>query len=192
MVQTNAHLIQSPHGNVLIDAPEGVSEWLDELGVRVDCLLLTHQHYDHVEGAAELQRKGVEIRAFAEFSDELTLEAHAREWGMPIHVEPFRVDRLIAPGLLEVAGYSFVAAHVPGHALDGMTFYLKDAGVVFSGDTLFAGSVGRPDLPGGDMDQLIDGIRSHLLGLPKETRVLSGHGPATTIGREAGANPYLS
>jgi hydroxyacylglutathione hydrolase len=71
-------------------------------------------------------------------------------------------------------------------------FHLPAAKLVFSGDTLFAGSIGRTDLPGGSTRQLLEGIARHLLTLPPETRVLSGHGPATTIGREAAENPFLA
>ena len=72
-----------------------------------------------------------------------------------------------------------------------MIYHLADERVVFSGDTLFAGSIGRSDLPGGDTRQLLEGIDRHLLTLPPETRVLSGHGPETTIGREAASNPFI-
>jgi glyoxylase-like metal-dependent hydrolase (beta-lactamase superfamily II) len=72
-----------------------------------------------------------------------------------------------------------------------VTFHLADHGVVFSGDTLFAGSIGRTDLPGGSTSQLLDGIARHLMRLPADTRVLPGHGPGTTIGEEAVGNPYL-
>jgi glyoxylase-like metal-dependent hydrolase (beta-lactamase superfamily II) len=92
---------------------------------------------------------------------------------------------------LRLAGMEIQLAHVPGHATDAVTFYLSDAGVVFSGDTLFAGSIGRTDLPGGSTSQLLEGIDKHLMSLPAATRVLSGHGQATTISREAAGNPYL-
>jgi glyoxylase-like metal-dependent hydrolase (beta-lactamase superfamily II) len=82
-------------------------------------------------------------------------------------------------------------SHIPGHSPDSVTFYLRDAGLVFAGDALFAGSVGRCDLPGGDFDTLIRGIKEKLMILPDETRVLSGHGPETTIGREKVTNGYL-
>ena len=91
---------------------------------------------------------------------------------------------------LRIAGLEISLAHIPGHALDSVTFHLVDHGVVFSGDTIFAGSIGRTDLPGGSTTQLLDGIARHLMTLPPETKVYPGHGPATTIGREA-ANPYL-
>lgn len=192
MVQTNGYLVETPNGNFLIDAPEGIAEWIAEKGVRVDDVLLTHQHYDHVMDAAALQAAGARLHAFSPYSKELTLEAAARAWGMPISVTPFQIDSLLVVDRpLAIAGLEIAMAHVPGHAADAVTFYLAEAGVVFSGDTLFAGSIGRTDLPGGSTEQLLEGIGRHLMILPSETRVLSGHGPATTIGREAAGNPYL-
>jgi len=191
-VQTNGYLVETPDGNFLVDAPEGIAEWILEKGVRVDDVLLTHQHYDHVTDAAALQAMGARIHAFAPYSTELTLEAAARAWGMPILVPPYQVDSLFETDRpLRLAGLEIALAHVPGHATDAVTFYVAEAGVVFSGDTLFAGSIGRTDLPGGNTKQLLAGIARHLLMLPPETRVLSGHGPATTIAEEAAGNPYL-
>ncbi|MEI8038671.1 MAG: MBL fold metallo-hydrolase [Verrucomicrobiota bacterium] len=190
--QTNGYLVETPDGNFLVDAPEGVAAWLAEKGARVDDVLLTHQHYDHVLDAAAIQARGARLHAFAPYSTELTLEAYARAWGMPITVAPYRIDALLAVDQpLQLAGQVMELAHIPGHALDAVTFYLADSGLLFSGDTLFAGSIGRTDLPGGSTRQLVEGIGRHLLVLPPATRVLSGHGPATTVGREAQANPYL-
>lgn len=190
--QTNGYLVETDAGNLLIDAPEGIAEWVDQKGVRVDDVLLTHQHYDHVLDAATLQEAGARLHAFAPYSTELTLEAAARAWGMPISVEPYQIDSLLEIGKpLKLNGLEIKMAHIPGHATDSVTFHLPDYGLVFSGDTLFSGSIGRTDLPGGSTRQLLDGIARHLLPLPPETRVLSGHGPATTIGREAAGNPFL-
>lgn len=192
MVQTNGYLIETPDGNILIDAPEGITEWLQERGVRVDDVLLTHQHYDHVMDAAALRAGGARLHAFAPYSTDLTLESAARDWGMPISVEPFEVDSLLnMEDPLELCGLKFQLAHVPGHATDAVNFYLADAAVLFSGDTLFAGSIGRTDLPGGDTRQLLAGIDQYVMVLPPETRVLSGHGPSTTVGAEARGNPFL-
>lgn len=191
--QTNGYLIETPDGNFLIDAPEGIADWLDDKGVRVDDVLLTHQHYDHVLDAAALQKRGARVHAFAPYSTELTLEAFARAWGMPISVNPYQTDApFVMDQALHLAGKVIALAHIPGHALDAVTFYLADEEVIFSGDTLFAGSIGRTDLPGGSTQQLLDGITRHLMILPPTTRVLSGHGPATTLGREAKSNPYLA
>lgn len=191
--QTNGWLLETANGNLLVDAPEGVAAWLQEKGVRIDALLLTHQHYDHVLDVAALQTLGVPVFAYAPYSKDLTLENPAREWGMPIQVVPFKVDTLVVPGEpLNVCALEFSVAHVPGHAADSITFYLADHGIVFAGDALFQGSIGRTDLPGGDTETLLDGIRKHLLTLDGPTRVLPGHGPETTIEAEARHNPFLS
>jgi len=190
MVQTNGYLVESLNGNFLVDAPEGICEWLDGKGVRVDALYLTHQHYDHVEDVAVLQKRGVKVYAWANYSKDLTLETYGASWGMP-EVELYRVDELISEGKGEYFHAPTQVSHVPGHSPDSITFYLPEAGVVFVGDALFAGSIGRCDLPGGDFDLLITGIKEKLLVLPDETRVFSGHGPETRIGREKGSNGYL-
>lgn len=191
-VQTNAYLIETPGGNLLVDAPEGVADWVASRGVRVDDVLLTHQHYDHVSDAAALRALGARLHAFTDYSGDLTLEAAARAWGMPIWVTPYEVDRLFemdAP--LVLAGLEISLAHVPGHSPDSVTFHLSSKGVLFSGDTLFAGSIGRTDLPGGSTRELLEGIDRKLMVLPPETKVYPGHGLATTIGAEATGNPYL-
>lgn len=191
-VQTNGYLVETPDGNILIDAPEGIAEWVSERGVRVDHVLLTHQHYDHVTDAATLGAVGAKLHALNEYSKDLTLESAARGWGLPISVAPYRIDsRFEIEKPLKLAGLEFSLAHIPGHSLDSVTFHLAGHGVVFSGDTLFAGSIGRTDLPGGSTTQLLDGIARHLMTLPPETRILPGHGPGTTIGEEAMGNPYL-
>ena len=191
-VQTNGYLIETPDGNLLIDAPNGVSQWLAQKGVRVDDVLLTHQHYDHVEDAAALRANGAKLHAFADYSTDLTLESAARGWGLPISITPYQVDRLFAMNEpLKLAGLEIAMAHVPGHSTDSVTFLLRDHELLFSGDTLFAGSIGRADLPGGNMNQLLDGITKHLMILPAITKVYPGHGPSTTIGEEARNNPYL-
>ena len=191
-VETNGYLVQTPDGNILIDAPEGIAEWITQRGVRIDDVLLTHQHYDHVSDAAALQALGARLHAFEDYSKDLTLETAARAWGMPIAVEPYQIDRrFVMTEPLRIAGLEISLAHIPGHSLDSVTFHLVDHGLVFSGDTLFAGSIGRTDLPGGSTTQLLDGIAKHLMTLPPETQILPGHGPATMIGAEARGNPYL-
>jgi hydroxyacylglutathione hydrolase len=192
LVQTNGYLLETSDGNLLIDAPEGIAAWCAGRGVRVDHVLLTHQHYDHVTDAAALQESGSVLHALEDYSADLTLESAVRNWGLPISVVPYRIERkfkMEAP--LELCGLSLVLAHVPGHSTDSVTFYLSSEAVVFSGDTLFAGSIGRTDLPGGSHQQLLDGIARHLMTLPSDTQVLAGHGPATSVGAESAENPYL-
>jgi hydroxyacylglutathione hydrolase len=191
-VQTNSYLLETPDGNLLIDAPEGVAAWLTQRGVRVDHVLLTHQHYDHVMDAAALRELGAKLHAFASYSKDLTLESAARTWGLPISVKPYEIDEsLDITRPLILAGVEFSLAHVPGHSPDSVTFYSSEHAVVFSGDTLFAGSIGRTDLPQGSTTQLLDGIARSLMTLPGDTRVFPGHGPSTRIDTEASNNPYL-
>lgn len=193
-VQTNGYAIPLDDGTVcVIDAPNGISGWLAGRGLRASHLLITHQHYDHVEDAAALQRAGARVHAWAAYSKRLTLEEFGRSWGMPIEIEAFTVDEVLEGGeALELPGVGFALAHVPGHALDAVNFHCAREGVVFCGDTVFAGSIGRTDLPGGNHDLLIGGIRRHVLTLPPETRLFPGHGPDTTVRREAKSNPYLT
>lgn len=190
MVQTNGYLVETLGGNFVVDAPAGISGWLDKKGVRIDALYLTHQHYDHVEDVAELQGRGVKVMAWAEYSKDLTLESYGSSWGLP-EVRDFKVDELIPEGDGRWFDMEVKVSHVPGHSLDSITFHLPKEEVVFAGDALFAGSVGRCDLPGGNFETLVSGIREKLLILPDETQVLSGHGPETTIGRETVGNEFL-
>lgn len=192
-VQTNGYLVETPEGNFLIDAPDGVTRWIAEKGVRVDDVLLTHQHYDHVTDAAALKATGARLHALEDYSKDLTLESAARGWGLPISVIPYEIDRRFSiEEPVVIAGKKVILSHVPGHSTDSVTFHLPDEGVLFSGDTLFAESIGRTDLPGGSTKQLLDGILSKLLTLPPATRVFPGHGPATTIAHETQENPFLA
>ncbi|MBK1831441.1 MBL fold metallo-hydrolase [Verrucomicrobiaceae bacterium R5-34] len=197
MVMTNGYLLGEGEHSVLIDAPSGVTDWLEQEGELPGELLLTHQHYDHVEDVARLAAKGVKIRAFAEYSKDLTLENFREQWGMPIEVAPYRIDDVLGDSReLTSGGMTFRIEHVPGHSPDSIIFITgehDDSGpaLAFVGDTLFADSIGRPDLPGGDQELLLTGIREKLLTLPEETRIFPGHGFETSIGRERSGNPFL-
>lgn len=189
-VQTNGYLVEMAGGNFLVDAPAGIAEWVEGRGVRVDVLYLTHQHYDHVEDVAALRTMGLKVFAWADYSKELTLEDFGSGWGLPT-VVPYEVDVLVEEGEIEMISAKAKVSHVPGHSADSITFYIPGADVVFVGDALFEGAVGRCDLPGGSYELLLVGIKRELLSLPDDTRVLSGHGGETTIGREKATNGYL-
>ncbi len=193
----NAYLIEGSEGYVLVDAPDGAAAWVARQlpeGSRLSHLLITHQHFDHVEDAAALQeRYGCSIHAHSAYSPALTLEELGSGWGLP-PVAPFRVDDAFGSGKTgaDWGGLSWEIFHIPGHAPDGVAYLLREKDCVFVGDILFAGAVGRTDFPGGSMAQLVRGIRTQLANLDPHTEVYSGHGPSTTIGEELLNNPYIA
>ncbi len=193
LAQTNGYLLESEQGTIAIDAPFGMWACCQQRGIIPTGLLLTHQHFDHVEDAAAMARAGVPIHGCSPFSSALVLDEAARLMGLPITVEPFAVDHLLEDTTwLELAGVRFELLAVPGHSPDSFVFHVALFQKLFAGDTLFADSIGRTDLPGGNHALLIAGIRERLLTLPAQTEVHPGHGPPTTIGREAATNPFLS
>jgi hydroxyacylglutathione hydrolase len=160
-------------------------------GLRCVAILVTHTHYDHIGAVAELA-EATEAPVYAPDGEADVLERPEDVYGpMGIHLRGRRPDvRLQGDETLDVAGIHFESMLVPGHSPAHLAFAAE--GAVFSGDVLFAGSVGRVDLPGGDWDTLLASIRSMAERLPPETVVHPGHGPATTIGDELAHNPFLA
>ena len=111
---------------------------------------------------------------------------------LPVDPEPLEPDRFISDGSKLKLGEEIIKViATPGHSLGGVCYYIPESGFILTGDTLFQGSIGRTDLPGGNQRQLIKSIKNKLMKLPADTVVYPGHGPATTIGREAVSNPFL-
>jgi glyoxylase-like metal-dependent hydrolase (beta-lactamase superfamily II) len=162
-------------------------------GFTVKRILLTHGHVDHAAGAAEArQATGAPIAIHP--GDLPWLEALPRQAAMfGLEATPPLVpDAQLADGeTVTVGNQAATVIHTPGHAQGSVSFYFKDAGLVFTGDTLFQGSVGRTDLPGGDFDQLAGSITRRLFPLGDEVRFLPGHGPGGTIGEERLQNPFV-
>ena len=190
---TNAFLITAPSGLILIDAPEGSADWLQSKGVKVSTLLITHGHIDHVSDAAKIKAAhGCLVGYHRDGTAMLTEPGFFRRLGFGWDVEPVRADFLIdeTPSL-PVDGIDFQVFLVPGHCPGSLCFLAKKERILFGGDVLFAGGVGRWDLPGGDHDLLFDGIQQKLFPLGDDVRVLPGHGPGTTIGIERKTNPFV-
>ncbi len=191
LFETNTYYLSG--SGILVDAPEDTADWLQRKGYRVETLLLTHGHVDHVWDAARIQREhGCEVIYHPE-TEPMVLdpEFYAR-LGFPWRVDPIRPDRLLeACESVEIRGEVFQVLEVPGHCPGSLCFLHLASGILFGGDVLFAGGVGRWDLPGGDRDLLLGGIQRKLFPLGDGVKVLPGHGPGTTIGAERLGNPYL-
>jgi hydroxyacylglutathione hydrolase len=181
---------------VFIDPGAAAAEMLRLLEAErlsLSAVLLTHAHLDHIEGVAAVVRAtGAPIHMHP---DDTVLYRHvgeqARQFGLRVE-EPPPVDHPLSHGQrIDVGGVVYEVRHAPGHSPGHVILYVADAGSAFVGDVVFQGSIGRTDLPGGDYGQLIQSIREQVLTLPDDTRLLSGHGPPTTVGHERVTNPFL-
>lgn len=200
-IQTNAYLLVAAERGeaVLIDAPGDiwakVEPILRDARCRLTDLWITHGHWDHTQGGAEVVR-ATQARVTAHREDRAMIETPEimeRFMGERLNLQPIHVDRWVAQGdRLSALGAEFEVRHVPGHCAGNILFYLRAGGLAFVGDALFAGSVGRTDLPGGSFEVLERSIRTQLYTLPDETIVYPGHGPATTVGAEKAGNPYVN
>ena len=192
--QTNAYALPTPGGGrLLIDAPEGSAAWLRRQGWKLDALLLTHAHIDHIQDASEIvAAHGCPIYYHADGVPLLEDRMAYRRFGLSLDFEPVTGGKLVAEGAgQEFAGVRYDVLLVPGHCPGSLCFYDVAGGQLYGGDVLFAGSIGRTDLPGGDHALLLRGIREKVLTLPDDVVVHPGHGPETTIARERKSNPYV-
>ena len=170
-----------------------VASFLAENGLAPEAILLTHGHFDHAWGVASLARRyGCPVYMHPAEEPILRMSSSLLDRLMPgREVEPFAYTPLADGMTLRAGGTDWQVIATPGHTPGGVCFYCPAAGVLVSGDTLFAGSIGRSDLLGGDYDALIRSVMDRLMGLPGDTDVIPGHGHPTTIGREAATNPFL-
>jgi glyoxylase-like metal-dependent hydrolase (beta-lactamase superfamily II) len=166
---------------------------LTELGLKLKQILVTHAHIDHVGGALKLKRlTGAPILLNENDLPLLKMMEVQAGWLGVATPETAPPDAPLADGLVVgLDRYPAEVLHTPGHTQGSICLHFAPLKMVVAGDTLFAGSIGRTDLPGGNFDQIIDSIHSRLLPLPDETKVFAGHGPATTIGEERRRNPFL-
>ncbi|MBI3117767.1 MAG: MBL fold metallo-hydrolase [Candidatus Hydrogenedentes bacterium] len=189
----NCYVLREGGESIVIDPGEATEELKAAVAdTQVTMIVNTHCHIDHAGGNAEMVRlTGAPLLCHADDLPLLrTIEQQGMMFGVPVEASP-DPDRFIAEGdTIHVGSAALRVLHTPGHA-PGHVVLVGD-GFVIGGDVLFAGSIGRTDLPGGDYEQLIESIRTKLLPLPDNTVVYSGHGPATTIGRERKHNPFLT
>jgi hydroxyacylglutathione hydrolase len=193
---TNTYLVEdeATGSAMLVDptiASESIYDVITDNKLRVILVVNTHGHIDHTFGDAFFKAKTGAPLAIHE--DDAPMLAAMKQQARMFGLEPpdaAQADRLLSDGeMIQVGDLSFKVIHTPGHTPGGICLY--GHGSLIAGDTLFAGSIGRTDLPGGDYDALIASIKRRLFVLPDETVVYSGHGEPTTIGEEKNSNPFL-
>ncbi len=200
--ETNAWVIAPERGGpaVVVDAPpdaDGVAGLLAANDLVPVALLVSHGHVDHVGGAGEIVRRFA-VSAYIHPDDEYLYRDPAAQlrqlWGFEVpgdYAPPDRWVMLEHGQVLVLAGLTFDVVHTPGHTPGHCCFHVPEESVLFSGDQLFAGSIGRTDLPGGDYDALMRSMEKRVVTLPAETTVFPGHGPTTTLAAELAHNPFL-
>ncbi len=181
---------------IVIDPGDEVSRIhrrLTALNLTLKQILITHAHIDHIGGALKLKSlTGAPIFLNEDDLPLLEIMAQQAAWLGVATPETAPPDEALTDGRsVGLANYPAQALHTPGHTQGSICLHFAPLKMVLAGDTLFAGSIGRTDLPGGDYDQILDSIHTRLLTLPNETKVIPGHGPATMIGTERETNPFL-
>lgn len=197
--QTNAYLVADSNSAeaVVIDPAWDGEIILAEArrrGWRIAHLWYTHAHFDHIGGAGAIADALNPLPLVALHPADHVLwraEGGAPLFGFKIDPGPEPTIDLHQGQILQLGNTSFEVRFTPGHTLGHCVFYVREAGVCFCGDLIFRDSVGRTDLPGGDWETLLQSIRAQVFSLPDDTRLLCGHGPETTVGREKHSNPFL-
>lgn len=203
--QTNCYLLAPQRGDdlVVIDPGVGAAEIVAKVAAEEGCgiagVLLTHGHLDHVADAADVADANG-VRAWIHEADRELLTdpgpivpAHIdlkRDLGVDLR-QPTQLELIDEGDVIDVGGLSFAVTHAPGHRPGCVMFHLEGTELIFTGDVLFAGSIGRTDLPGGDSAAMVNSLRHILDVVPDEAVLLPGHGPDTTMALERANNPYL-
>ncbi|MFN2119940.1 MAG: MBL fold metallo-hydrolase [Anaerolineales bacterium] len=198
-VQTNAYLIaDAGTGEAAVIDPAWEGGTILAEAVRRDWriahLWYTHAHFDHIGGAGAIADALNPLPLVALHPADHVLwraEGGAKSFGFHIDPGPEPTIDLFQGQKLQLGAMEFEVRETPGHTPGHCVFYAREAGICFCGDLIFSGSVGRTDLPGGNWDQLVRSIRSQIFTLPDGTRLLSGHGPETTVGGEKRDNPFV-
>ena len=191
--ETNCYLVAAPEGLILFDAPDGACAWLESRHLDPKLLLLTHGHFDHVPDVAKIKRRfNCQIGCHPETVPMISDPKFFRDFGFELEIEPVQPDLLIEETpARSFLGLEMQVLEVPGHCPGSLCFFSRKDELLIGGDVLFAGGVGRWDLPGGDADLLFDGIKKKIFPLGDNVTVLPGHGPPTKIGTERRTNPFV-
>jgi hydroxyacylglutathione hydrolase len=200
LIQTNAYLLTDSVRKeaVLVDAPgeiwPKIKPILESEDLTLSQLWITHGHWDHTQGGAEVVREtGAQV--LAHVADQVLIETpEVMEgfMGEKLGLEGFAVNQWVADGdTLTCFGATVEVRHVPGHCPGNVMFVFADDVMALVGDAIFAGSIGRTDLPGGSFDELAASIRTQIYTMADETKLYPGHGPVTTVGIEKQSNPHV-
>ncbi len=177
------------------DSGDKLAEKIKEGGYEPVAILLTHGHFDHADGIDDLQKaldKKLPVYAHEAERETLSQAGLNLSFSMGWNAKEYAADHYLKDNAeLSLAGFSIKVFHTPGHTDGGCCYYFADEGVVFTGDSLFAGSIGRTDFPHGSESKLVRSVREKILTLPDETQVLPGHEGTSTVGREKMYNPFL-
>ena len=194
----NAYLCWRPdaHTAVAVDPggeAEAMAELLERDGRKLEAILLTHAHLDHIEGVARLVRR-LGAPVYLHPDDRLLYDHVAQQavqFGLRVEPQP-PIDHWLAPGQpLRLAGIDWEVRHSPGHSPGHVILHIGEEHIAFVGDVVFQGSIGRSDLPGGNFQQLMRSIREQVLTLAPETVLYPGHGRPTTVAHEGATNPFI-
>lgn len=206
IIQENTYLLSTSDGHAAIidcgcataSEQERLTQRIKQWGLSVDLLLFTHLHFDHLWGLPWALQAFPKARAYAhpiELAQAVSPEAQMRAWGFEVPERAFdlsQIHPLPSDQPLRLGEIPIYDLFVPGHTAGHVAYYLPSERIVFTGDVLFRGDIGRSDLPGGDYQTLLHSIKTQLRPLPDETIVYPGHGPHTTIYNEKSNNPYIN
>ena len=199
-VETNTYIVADPESReaVVIDPAwdgEKIASRASREGWVIRQLWLTHAHFDHLVGVAGIVKQVAPIPPVALHPLDLPLwetKGGAPLFGFKVDIGPRPTIQLAAGQELPIGSLHFEVRHVPGHSPGHVVFYSAVEKTLFCGDVIFAGSIGRTDLPGGSYNQLLHSIQTQILSLPDDTRLFSGHGPVSSVGQEKRTNPFLT